>query len=143
MYNNNQTARQWQQEREEDRSFFFLKPTVIPIFLPITDSTSYNIVLLFHYRLFSKNFNLTTFVLNIPSFSFYFFLDFSSFFVFFQTASFTFLSLCIFVSISHLPLEILCLVQYRTALNKGKWQNPSLWLSCASFPYTVRSTKHK
>ncbi len=48
---------------------------------------------------------------------FFFLVRFSSFFVFFQTASFTFLSLCIFVSISHLLLEILCLVQYSTALN--------------------------
>jgi hypothetical protein len=100
--------------------FFSLKPTVIPIFLPITDSTSYNIVLLFHYRFFLRIFNLTTFLFNTPSFSFSFWFVFSSFLGFFQTASFTFLSLCIFVSISHLPLEILCLVQYRKALNKGK-----------------------
>jgi hypothetical protein len=59
-------------------------------------------------------------------FPFLFGLFFLPFCFFFQTASFTFFSICIFVSFSHLPLEMLSLVQYRTALNKGKWQDPSL-----------------
>jgi hypothetical protein len=47
-----------------------LKPTVITIFLLITDSKSYSIVLFFHYRFFRDFFNLTTLLFNTPSFSF-------------------------------------------------------------------------
>jgi hypothetical protein len=50
----------------------------------------------------------------------FFWFVFGSFFGFFRTASFIFSSLCIFVSISQISLVIWCLVQYRTALNKGK-----------------------
>jgi hypothetical protein len=99
---------------------FSLEPTVIAIFLPITDFRQYNIVLFFHSRSFLRKLNVTTFVFTTTSFSFYFWFVFGSFFGFFRTASFTFSSLCIFVSISQIPLEILGLVQYRTALNKGK-----------------------
>ena len=115
-----QQARKTKNQRRRTEVCFSLQPTVFSIFLPTTDSRLYNIVLFFPYGFFSRKFYLTTFVFNTPSFSFSFWFVFSSFLGFFQIASFTFLSLCIFVSISNLPLEILCLVQYRTALNKGK-----------------------
>jgi hypothetical protein len=128
------SSREDNERKEEDRSFFF--PPTNRFF----DLSLYNrIQVIQHCSVFSKNFNLTTFVLNTPSFPFSFWFVFSSFLDFFQTASFNFLSLCIFVSISNIPLEILCLVQYWTALNKGKWQDPSLSLSCASFPYELRA----
>ena len=99
---------------------FSLEPTVFGIFLLTPDFWQYNIVLFFHLRSFLRKLNLTTFVFNTPSFLLFFWFVFGSFFGFFRTASFIFSSLCIFVSISQISLVIWCLVQYRTALNKGK-----------------------
>jgi hypothetical protein len=108
------TTASWEdnERKEEDRSLFF------PPTNRFSDLSLYNRIQViqhcsvFPYRFFSKNSNLTKFVLNTPSFFFWFWFVFSSFLGFFQTASFTLLSLCIFLSISNLPLEILCLVQY-------------------------------
>ena len=78
-----------------------LEPTVFAIFLLTTDFWQYNIVLFFHFRSFLRKLNMTTFLFNTPSFLFYFWCVFGSFFGIFRSASFNFLvsmHLCIYFS---------------------------------------------